>query len=199
MSHPVGNEANSAERSLGQLVASATAEMSALVHDEIALAKAELRQDVKRGATGGAAVSVAGVFALFSLPVLSFAAAYGIHNLGLGLAWSFLIVGAAYLVLAGLLALLAVTKFKKVKPPERSIASAKQTAAILGNAKPHPRPAPLAGVSADMKPLTAVPADARPLPASAASVSVSEVSVSEVSVSEKSGESGTGTVGRSSA
>ncbi|WP_256105152.1 phage holin family protein [Streptomyces sp. ODS05-4] len=183
MSHPVGNEAAGheafrddasggkafgAERSLGQLVASATAELSALMHDEIALAKAELRQDVKRGATGGAAISVAGVLALFSLPVLSFAAAYGIHNLGLGLAWSFLIVGAAFLVLAGLLALLAVTKFKKVKPPERSMNSAKQSAAILGNAKPHPRTTPLAPVAADMKPLTAVPADARPLPAGSA-------------------------------
>lgn len=141
MSYPADNGGPGAERSLGQLVASATAEMSALVHDEIALAKAELRQDVKRGVMGGAALSVAGVFALFSLPVLSFAAAYGIHNLGLGLAWSFLIVGGAYLVLAGLLALLAVTKFKKVKPPERSIASAKQTAAVFGNAKPHPREA----------------------------------------------------------
>ncbi|MEE1756810.1 phage holin family protein [Streptomyces sp. SP18CS02] len=141
---------NGAERSLGQLVASATAEMSALVHDEIALAKAELRQDVKRGAIGGAAISIAGVFALFSLPVLSFAAAYGIHNLGLGLAWSFLIVGAAFLLLAGLLSLLAVSKFKKVKPPERSIASAKQTAAVLGNAKPHPR-APV--LTADVRPV----------------------------------------------
>jgi hypothetical protein len=130
-----------AERSLGQLVAAATAEMSALVHDEIALAKAELRQDVRRSAVGGAAMSIAGVFALFSLPVLSFAAAYGIHNLGLGLAWSFLIVGAAFLLLAGLLALLAVAKFKKVKPPEKSIASAKQTAAVLQGVKPHPRPA----------------------------------------------------------
>ena len=44
-----------ADRSLGQLVASATAEMSALVHDEIALAKAEMRQDVKRAGIGGAA------------------------------------------------------------------------------------------------------------------------------------------------
>ncbi|MFF9869302.1 MULTISPECIES: phage holin family protein [unclassified Streptomyces] len=143
MSDPAGNGAFGAagtDRSLGQLVASATTELSALVHDEIALAKAELRQDVKRGAMGGAVFSIAGVFALFSLPVLSFAAAYGIHNLGLGLAWSFLIVGSAYLVLAGLLALLAVSKFKKVKPPERSIASAKRTAAVLGNAKPHPRP-----------------------------------------------------------
>ncbi|MFJ8000155.1 phage holin family protein [Streptomyces sp. NPDC096310] len=132
-------EAGSADRSIGQLVALATAEMSALVHDEIALAKAEVRQDVKRGVTGGAAGAIAAVFALFALPVLSFAAAYGIHNLGLGLAWSFLIVGVAFLLIAGLLAGLALMKFKKVKPPEKSIASAKQTAAVLQNVKPHPR------------------------------------------------------------
>ncbi|GAA1507022.1 phage holin family protein [Streptomyces albidochromogenes] len=131
--------ADSVDRSLGQLVATATAEMSALMHDEIALAKAELRQDAKRVGMGGTAIGVAGVFALFSLPVLSFAAAYGIHNLGLGLAWSFLIVGGAFLLLAGLLALIAVTKFKKVKPPEKSISSAKQTAAVLQGVKPHPR------------------------------------------------------------
>ena len=44
------------------------------------------------------------------------------------------------MLLAGLLGLLAYAKFKKVKPPEKSIASAKQTAAIMQNAKPHPRP-----------------------------------------------------------
>jgi protein-S-isoprenylcysteine O-methyltransferase Ste14 len=128
-----------ADRSLGQLVASATAEMSALVHDEIALAKAELRQDAKRAGIGSAAFVVAGALALFALPVLSFAAAYGIHNLGLGLAWSFLIVGGAFLVLAGLLALIAMAKIKKIKKPEKSINSARETAAVLQNAKPHPR------------------------------------------------------------
>ncbi|MCM2577713.1 phage holin family protein [Streptomyces meridianus] len=126
-------------RSLGQLVASATSELSALVHDEIALAKAELRQDVKRAGIGGGAITAAGILALFALPVLSFAAAYGIHNLGLGLAWSFLIVGGAYLLLAALLGLIAVAKFKKVKPPEKSIASARETAAVLQGVKPHPR------------------------------------------------------------
>ncbi|MBL1093539.1 phage holin family protein [Streptomyces sp. NPDC001739] len=128
-----------ADRSLGQLVATATAEMSALVHDEIALAKAELRQDAKRAGIGSAAFAVAGSLALFALPVLSFAAAYGIHNLGLGLAWSFLIVGGAFLVLAGLLALIAMAKIKKIKKPEKSINSARETAAVLQNAKPHPR------------------------------------------------------------
>ncbi|GAB7031973.1 phage holin family protein [Streptomyces sp. NPDC021749] len=128
-----------ADRSLGQLVATATAEMSALVHDEIALAKAELRQDAKRAGIGSAAFVVAGALALFALPVLSFAAAYGIHNLGLGLAWSFLIVGGAFLVLAGLLALIAMAKIKKIKKPEKSMNSARKTAAVLQNAKPHPR------------------------------------------------------------
>ncbi|MEV0276695.1 phage holin family protein [Streptomyces sp. NPDC050610] len=130
-----------ASRSLGQLVAAATADLSALVHDEIALAKAELRQDAKRAGIGGGAIAAAGVLALFALPVLSFAAAYGIHNLGLGLAWSFLIVGGAFLVVAAILGLLAVAKFKKIKPPEKSIASAKETAAVLQSVKPHPRPA----------------------------------------------------------
>ncbi|MFI9239273.1 phage holin family protein [Streptomyces cinnamoneus] len=134
-----------ANRSLGQLVATATTELSALVHDEIALAKAELRQDARRLGIGGGAIAAAGVLALFSLPVLSFAAAYGIHNLGLGLAWSFLITGAAFLLLAAVLGLLAVAKFKKISKPEKSIASAKETAAVLGTVKPHPRP--VAGTS----------------------------------------------------
>ncbi|WP_370413543.1 phage holin family protein [Streptomyces fradiae] len=136
------------ERSLGQLVASATAEMSALVHDELALAKAEIRQDVKRGAIGSAAFITAGVVLLFSLPMLSFALAYAINtwtgghngNGGWNMIWCFLLSFAANVLLAGLLGLIAYAKFKKVKKPEKSIASAKETAAVMQNVKPHPRP-----------------------------------------------------------
>ena len=78
MSAPDGSPVG-AERSIGQLFASATTEMSALVHDEIALAKAQLKQDVKRGATSGGAFSVAAAILLFSLPMLNFALAYGIR------------------------------------------------------------------------------------------------------------------------
>ncbi|MER7517243.1 phage holin family protein [Streptomyces sp. NPDC126499] len=153
-----------AERSLGQLVASATAEMSALVHDEIALAKAEIRQDVKRGAMGGAAGMAAGVVLLFSLPLLSFALAYAINawtgghngNGGWNMVWCFLLSFAANVLLAGLLAVFAVAKFKKVKKPEKTIASAKQTAAIMQNVKPHPRPvADAAPIALDKAPSVA--------------------------------------------
>ncbi|GGW55269.1 phage holin family protein [Streptomyces xantholiticus] len=145
MSDPGNTTANAvgADRSLGQLVASATAEMSALVHDEIALAKAQLRQDVKKAGMGGAAFSAAGAVLLFSLPMLSFALAYGFEAwTGWNLAWCFLLSFAANVVLAALLGLVGMVfakKAKKGKGPQRAVASAKETAALLGNAKPHPR------------------------------------------------------------
>ncbi|NBE49863.1 phage holin family protein [Streptomyces boluensis] len=136
--------ADGADRSLGQLVASATAEMSALVHDEIALAKAQLRQDVKRAGIGSGAFLAAGAVLIFSLPMLSFALAYGIQSWsGWHLSVCFLLSFAANVLVAVLLALIGVAfakKAKKGKGPQKTVASAKETAAVLQNVKPHPRP-----------------------------------------------------------
>ncbi|MEY9968145.1 cobalamin synthase [Streptacidiphilus sp. MAP12-16] len=132
------SEAAGAERTVGQLFASATADLSALVHDEIALARAEIMKDVKRGAFGGIAGAIAAVIALASIPMFSFAAAYGIHSTGLGLVWCFLITGGAFVLIAALAGLLASRFFKKVSAPERTIASSKATMDMLKGAKPHP-------------------------------------------------------------
>ncbi|GAA2764006.1 phage holin family protein [Streptomyces sp. NPDC047880] len=143
MSAPDGSPVG-AERSIGQLFASATAEMSALVHDEIALAKAQLRQDVKRGATSGGAFSAAGAVLIFSLPMLNFALAYGIRTWSdWNLAVCFLLSFAANVLVAGVLALIGVTfakKAKKGKGPQKVAASMKESAVVLQKAKPHPRP-----------------------------------------------------------
>ncbi|GAA2241967.1 phage holin family protein [Streptomyces luteogriseus] len=143
MSAPDGSPVG-AERSIGQLFASATAEMSALVHDEIALAKAQLKQDVKRGATSGGAFSAAGAVLIFSLPMLNFALAYGIRTWSdWNLAVCFLLSFAANVLVAGVLALIGVTfakKAKKSKGPQKVAASMKESAVVLQKAKPHPRP-----------------------------------------------------------
>ncbi|MFF5310429.1 MULTISPECIES: phage holin family protein [Streptomyces] len=143
MSAPDGSPVG-AERSIGQLFASATAEMSALVHDEIALAKAQLKQDVKRGATSGGAFSAAGAVLIFSLPMLNFALAYGIRTWSdWNLAVCFLLSFAANVLVAGVLALVGVTfakKAKKSKGPQKVAASMKESAVVLQKAKPHPRP-----------------------------------------------------------
>ncbi|MFG2637506.1 phage holin family protein [Streptomyces sp. NPDC048362] len=143
MSAPDGSPVG-AERSIGQLFASATTDLSALVHDEIALAKAQLKQDVKRGATSGGAFSVAGAVLLFSLPMLNFALAYAIRTWsGWNLAVCFLLSFAANVLVAGLLALIGVMFAKKAKKgqgPQKVAASMKESASVLQNAKPHPRP-----------------------------------------------------------
>ncbi|MFD7436484.1 phage holin family protein [Streptomyces sp. NPDC059861] len=143
MSAPDGSPVG-AERSIGQLFASATADMSALVHDEIALAKAQLRQDVKRGATSGGAFTAAGGLLLFSLPMLNFALAYGIRTWsGWNLAVCFLLSFAANVLIALVLALIGVVfakKAKKSKGPQKVAASVKESAGVLQKAKPHPRP-----------------------------------------------------------
>jgi membrane protein implicated in regulation of membrane protease activity len=156
-------EHNGDGRSIGQLFAAATAEMSALVHEEIALAKAELRADAKRAAMGGVALAGALVVALFAVPMGCMALAYLIHRAGLPLDASFAIVCGAFVLLAGLLALLAYGRFKKVKKPERSISSAKETAAVLQKAKPHPRPLEAGSGQAHPRPLQ--PADAKAIDA----------------------------------
>ncbi|MEE1763724.1 MULTISPECIES: phage holin family protein [unclassified Streptomyces] len=142
MSAPDGSPVG-AERSVGQLFASATAEMSALVHDEIALAKAQLRQDVKRGMVGGGAFTAAGAVLIFSLPMLSFALAYGIRTWSdWNLAICFLLSFAANVLVAVVLAVVGVVFSKKAKKgqgPQKVAASMKETAGVLQNAKPHPR------------------------------------------------------------
>ncbi|MFG2354768.1 phage holin family protein [Streptomyces sp. NPDC048521] len=143
MSAPDGSPVG-AERSIGQLFASATTELSALVHDEIALAKAQLKRDVKRGAMSGGAFSVAGAVLVFSLPMLNFALAYGIRTwTNWNLAICFVLSFAANVLVAGLLALIGVVfakKAKKGKGPQKVAASMKESAGVLQNAKPHPRP-----------------------------------------------------------
>ncbi|WP_062210234.1 phage holin family protein [Streptomyces sp. NBRC 109706] len=130
-------------RSLGELVASATSELSGLVHDEIALAKAEIRQDVKRALFGSVAGVLAAGLLLFAVPLLSFALAFWLRNWwDLPLAIACLIVGGLYIVIALLLLLWAKVKLGRISPPERSIRSAKESAAVLSRARPHPRPAP---------------------------------------------------------
>lgn len=147
--------ADGADRSLGQLVASATAEMSALVHDEIALAKAQLRQDVKQAGIGSGAFLAAGAVLIFSLPMLSFALAYGINAwTGWHLSVCFVLSFAGNVLVAALLALIGLVfakKAKKGKGPQKTVASAKETAAVLQNVKPHPRQitASATGVSMD--------------------------------------------------
>jgi hypothetical protein len=128
------------EQSLGELFATASRDLSALVHSEIELAKAEIKLDVKNGAAGGAMFAAAGFLGLLALILLLISAAYGLVAAGLDPAIAFLIVAGVLLVIALLLAVVGKKAVSRVGPPERTIRTTKATARFLkrprsGNAR----------------------------------------------------------------
>jgi hypothetical protein len=121
------------EETLGVLFATASRDLSALVRGEIELAKTELRQEVKNGATGGAMFGAAAFLSLLAVILLSIAFAEGLIELGVVPWLAFLIVTVVYLLVAGVLVLVGKRAVSKVGPPERTIRTSKETAAFLKN------------------------------------------------------------------
>ena len=117
------------DASLGELVANATRDLSSLVHQEIELAKVEIKRDVVAAGKGAGMFGGAGFTGVFALLFLSVSAAYGLHWLGVPLGCSFFAIGAIYLILAAILALTGKKSLTKVGPPEKTIESLKDDAA----------------------------------------------------------------------
>lgn len=122
------------ERTIGQLVADASRDLSTIIRAEVALAKAEVKKDVVAGATGAALFAVAGVFAFLALILLLIAAAYGLVAAGLAPWLAFLIVAGVLLLLCAILVLVGRSRLKHIKPPERTVRTSKQTMEALKGA-----------------------------------------------------------------
>ncbi|EWS99691.1 hypothetical protein N865_21505 [Intrasporangium oryzae NRRL B-24470] len=136
------------ERTLGQLVASASQDISTLVRGEIALAKAEVSVQLKKAGAGGGLLAGAAVVAFYSVYFLFTTIVEGLVALGLWRWLSYLIVTVFMLLVAALLAWLGARKMKTVQPvPEKAIANAEGTVEALkaavaapGTMPPAPRP-----------------------------------------------------------
>jgi hypothetical protein len=115
------------EQSLGELVATASRDLSLLVHKEVELAKTEIAAEVKRAGIGAGFLGGAGFVGLFAFVFLSVAAALAISE-GADLPfWAgFVCIGGGFGLLAGLLAMAGLGKVVKVKGPQRSIRSVKE-------------------------------------------------------------------------
>ncbi|NMM24793.1 MAG: phage holin family protein [Phycicoccus sp.] len=127
------NEQNgAAERTLGQLVADATHDLSSIIRNEIALAKAEIGADVKKAGAGAGLFAAAALLVFLALLLLPIAAAYGLVAAGLAPWLSFLVVSGLFLVLGAILAVVGKNSVSKVKgKPERAIKNAQDTIAAI--------------------------------------------------------------------
>ena len=123
---------DSAERTLGQLVAEATQDISSIVRSEVALAKAEMAADAKKAGLGAGMFATAGVFAFLALILLLIAAAYGLVASGLSPWLAFLIVALVLLIIGAVLVLVGKRSIDSVQgKPERAIKSTQETIAAV--------------------------------------------------------------------
>ena len=119
------------ERTVGQLVAQASQEVSEIVRAELALAKAELASSAKNGAIAGGLFGAAGYLGFLASILLTIAAAYGLTAAGLPPWLAFLVVALVFLLLAGLLALIGKSRIGRVGAPKRAIESTRLTIAAV--------------------------------------------------------------------
>ena len=123
--HPV-----SADASIGELVRDATTQVSQLVRAEVELAKAEITRDVKKGLTGSVFFILALVVLLYSTFFMFFFLAELLDTW----VWrwaAFLIVFILMLVVTAVFALLGYVKVRRIRGPQQTIESVKETSAAL--------------------------------------------------------------------
>lgn len=120
------------EQSIGTLVREATAQVSTLVRAEVELARSEVTAEVKKGLQGSIFFIVALVVALFSLFFLFFALGETLA-LFLNRSASFWIVFGIMVLVAGVFGLLGYLRVRKIRKPERTINSLKESAQVLSN------------------------------------------------------------------
>jgi uncharacterized membrane protein YqjE len=106
-----------ADQSTAELVQRASEQLSKLVRDEIALAKAELAERGKHAGIGIGLFGAAGVLAVFGIGVL-ITTLIVVFDLFLPLWLAALIVAVALFLIAGILALFGKNQVTKAVPPE---------------------------------------------------------------------------------
>jgi uncharacterized membrane protein YqjE len=116
--------------SIGDLVKDATAQMSTLLRAEVELAKVEITRDVKKGLTGSVYFILAMVVLLYSTFFMFFFLAELLDT------WlwrwaSFLIVFILMLLTTAVFALLGYRKVHRIRGPQETIASVKETTSAL--------------------------------------------------------------------
>lgn len=113
---PVGAEHVGAahEQSIGELFSEVSRDLSTLVRQEVALAKAEAAQSAKRAGKGAGMFGGAGVAGHMVLLFLSIALWWALGSV-LGGGWSALIVAAVWAVVAAVLAMRGRSEIKAVE------------------------------------------------------------------------------------
>jgi hypothetical protein len=118
-------ESTGVNKGIGEAVGAVTRDMSVLVQQELALAKAEVRQSTSRAGQAAGMFAGAAVAAFLFVVFLSIALWVTISD-DTGPAWAAVIVAAIWLVAAGILFLVARGQVKKISGLQQTTETVRQ-------------------------------------------------------------------------
>ncbi len=120
--------------SIGALISDVASDLSLLMRQEVALAKAEARESATRAGKGAGLLGGAGAAAFYAVLFLSVALWWALGDLIDSLGWSAVIVAVLWAVVAAILASMGRKKLKEVQGMSRTVETAKQVPdALKGN------------------------------------------------------------------
>lgn len=128
MSDPTPSERRAETESLGDLLSDVASDLSVLMRQELALAKAELRESATKAGKGAGMMGGAGYAASMAILFLSLALWVALATL-IGLGWSAVLVAALWAIAALVLYVVGKGQLKSVK-------GAPQTAETLKEVPP---------------------------------------------------------------
>ncbi len=112
-------------RTLGELFGDLGSELSALVRNELDLAKTEAREEVRRASQAGAAFATAAIAGLLALLFLSYALAWLLDQ-WINRAFSFLIVAVLWAVIAMIGVRAGRARARSIEPVPQTVNTLKE-------------------------------------------------------------------------
>lgn len=125
MSDATPSEAKAASTSLGDLLGEVSRDISTLMRQEVALAKAELKESATKSAKGAGLMGGAGYSALMAIFFLSVALWWALGTL-VGGGWSAVIVAVIWGVIALILFLVGRGQFTQVEGAPQTVETLKE-------------------------------------------------------------------------
>lgn len=121
------SEQKAATTSLGELLGEVTRDLSTLMRQEVALAKAELRESAQKSAVGAGMLAGAGVAGHFVILFLSLAlwTALGFGT-PIGLGWAGVIVAVLWAIIAAILYAIGRSRLKQVQGAPQTVETLKE-------------------------------------------------------------------------
>jgi uncharacterized membrane protein YqjE len=114
------------DASVGELVSRVATDLSTLVRQELALAKAEVKHEAGQAGKAAGMFGVGALAGVMTLVFLSVAALFGLVAAGLSTWLSALVIGVLWAVLGGIFVLLGAREVKSIGAPERTIKTVKE-------------------------------------------------------------------------